>query len=58
VALAQRILREARDWPAPEQSPAWSALARAVITDPRCIGRAARERLGLLISKYFPVDGP
>jgi 5'-methylthioadenosine phosphorylase len=58
VALAQRILQDVKNWPAPEQSPAWSALARAVITDPGHISKGARERLGLLIAKYFPVEQP
>ena len=58
VALGQRILREVRDWPAPEESPASSALRGAVITDPRCIGPAARERFALLIGKYLPVETP
>jgi hypothetical protein len=51
-------LREVRHWPDPTQSPAWSALAGAVITDPHFISQAARERLGLLIAKYFPVEVP
>jgi 5'-methylthioadenosine phosphorylase len=58
VELARRILREVKQWPDPEQSPAWSALAGAVLTDPRCISQAARERLGLLVAKYFPVEVP
>jgi 5'-methylthioadenosine phosphorylase len=58
VELARRILREVKQWPDPEQSPAWSALAGAVLTDPRCISQAARERLGLLVATYFPVEVP
>jgi 5'-methylthioadenosine phosphorylase len=58
VERAQRILRDVPEWPDPEQSPAWSALAGAVITDPRFISQPARERLGLLLAKYFPVEVP
>jgi 5'-methylthioadenosine phosphorylase len=58
VALAQRILRTAQHWPRPEASPAFSALSRAVITDPLHIRPAARERLELLLAKYFPVQQP
>jgi len=58
VALAQRILQRVQSWPRPDDSPAASALAHAIITDPRFITQAPRERLGLLISKYLPVEAP
>jgi 5'-methylthioadenosine phosphorylase len=58
VALAQRILQRVQSWPRPEDSPASSALAHAIITDPRFITQLPRERLGLLISKYLPVEAP
>jgi 5'-methylthioadenosine phosphorylase len=58
VALAQRILQRVKRWPAPQESPAYSALAHAIITDPRLITQGPRERLGLLLSKYLPVETP
>lgn len=58
VAYAQRILAGVKDWPDPRESPASSALQSAIITDPKVIGKAARERFGALLSKYLPVETP
>jgi 5'-methylthioadenosine phosphorylase len=58
VSLAQRVLRELRDWPNPAESPASSALAGAIITDPSYIPGPVRERFGPLLAKYFPVEAP
>ncbi len=58
VALAQRILRGVGAWPDPRESPAASALKSGIITDPRFISQAARERFGVLLAKYLPVEVP
>jgi 5'-methylthioadenosine phosphorylase len=54
VSLAQRILRNVTAWPDPSQSPAFSALSGAVLTDPAFIPRPVRERFGPLLAKYLP----
>lgn len=56
VGLAQRILRGVEAWPAPAESPASSALANALITDPSYVPTQVRERLAPLIGKYMPVE--
>jgi 5'-methylthioadenosine phosphorylase len=58
VGLAQRILRGVKAWPAPAESPASSALANALITDPAFVPAPVRERLSALIGKYMPVELP
>lgn len=55
VAYAQRILAGVTSWPDPRESPAASALKSAIITDPRVISETARERFGVLLSKYLPI---
>jgi 5'-methylthioadenosine phosphorylase len=56
VAYAQRILKGVASWPDPRESPAANALKDAIITDRRVIGRAARERFGILLAKYLPPE--
>lgn len=58
VALARSALAAVKSWPAPDASPASSALAGALITDPIHIRRESRERLALLIGKYLPLETP
>ncbi|HEY6876423.1 MAG TPA: S-methyl-5'-thioadenosine phosphorylase [Polyangiales bacterium] len=58
VALARSALATVTAWPAPEASPASSALAGALITDPSHVRRETRERFALLIGKYLPVETP
>jgi 5'-methylthioadenosine phosphorylase len=58
VATARAALVAVEAWPAPEQSPAASALASALITDPTHVRRDVRERLALLIGKYLPIEAP
>lgn len=58
VALAQRILRQVAEWPAPEESPASRALASAIITDPAYVPASVRERFGVLVAKYLPASEP
>jgi 5'-methylthioadenosine phosphorylase len=58
VDLAQRILRNVERWPDPTESPASSALANAIITDPAHVPNPVRERFGPLVSKYLPVALP
>jgi 5'-methylthioadenosine phosphorylase len=58
VDYAQRILRRVASWPDPRESPAASALKSAIITDPGAITQAARERFGVLLAKYLPVEVP
>ncbi len=54
VALARAVLGSVQDWPAPEQSPAASALARALVTEPARVSAETRERLGVLVGRYLP----
>jgi 5'-methylthioadenosine phosphorylase len=56
VALARATLMGVAAWPAPSESPASRALAGAIVTDPARITQAQRERLRLLIGKYFPLE--
>jgi 5'-methylthioadenosine phosphorylase len=58
VAFAQRILARVNSWPDARESPAVSALKNAIITDPRFISQSVRERFGVLLSKYLPVEVP
>jgi 5'-methylthioadenosine phosphorylase len=58
VAYAQRILAGVASWPDPRESPAASALKSAIITDPGVINRATRERFGVLLAKYLPIETP
>ncbi len=55
VQLAQEIIRRTvPGLPASNACPCSQALANAILTDPMMISAAARERLGLLINRYFP----
>jgi len=56
VALARSALSAVSRWPDPRESPASSALASALITDPAHVSRDVRERLGPLVRKYLPLD--
>lgn len=56
VALARTILGSIATWPAPEDSPASRALARALVTEPSRVSAETRERLGLLIGRYLPIS--
>ncbi len=56
VALARTILGSIATWPAPEDSPASQALARALVTEPARVSAETRERLGLLIGRYLPIS--
>jgi 5'-methylthioadenosine phosphorylase len=58
VTLARRILERVKEWPNPKESPASSALAHAIITDPKYVSSTTRERLGPLVAKYLPVEAP
>ncbi|HEX6244059.1 MAG TPA: S-methyl-5'-thioadenosine phosphorylase [Polyangiales bacterium] len=58
VGLAQRVLRGVSGWPDPGTSPASSALANALITDPAFVPPTVRERLAPLIGKYLPLEAP
>jgi 5'-methylthioadenosine phosphorylase len=58
VALARAALAAVGNWPVPEHSPAASALASALITDPAHVRRETRERLALLVGKYLPAEAP
>jgi 5'-methylthioadenosine phosphorylase len=54
ATLAQQIIREAIPLIGDGfASPAHQALATAIITDPRVIPPATRERVDLLIGKYL-----
>ena len=54
--VARDMLRRIDAWPDPEQSPASSALRDSFISDRRYASSHARERLALLIGKYFSVE--
>ncbi len=54
VGIAQAILRTvSQHLPDPAASPATRALSNAVLTDPERIPGAAKERLGVLLGKYW-----
>ncbi len=55
VALAREILRNVSAWPDPRESPASTALAQALITEPGRVPPQAREKLALLIGNYLPI---
>lgn len=56
VALARSALSATQSWPVAAESPASTALARALITDPTQVPRATREKLAVLLGKYLPVE--
>jgi 5'-methylthioadenosine phosphorylase len=56
VSVARSILAGVRAWPDPNESPASSALAHALITDPARVPAQTREKLSLLVSRYLPVS--
>jgi 5'-methylthioadenosine phosphorylase len=58
VSVARQVLAGVGDWPAPGDSPASTALAQALITEPGRVSLQTRERLALLIGKYLPAQTP
>ena len=58
VALARAALAGVAHWPSPAESPASSALAHALITEPARVSLQTRERLAVLIGKYLPAQAP
>jgi 5'-methylthioadenosine phosphorylase len=51
---ARSVLREAvKAMPREQQCRCGSALAHALITDPKCVPPAARKRLAAIIGKYL-----
>lgn len=55
VAAARKVLSSITSWPDPTHSPASTALAHALITDPQRVSPQTRERLSLLVGRYLPV---
>lgn len=53
VSLAREMLRGARAWPDPAQSPASTALKDAILTPPAAISDAARTKLAGLLGHYL-----
>ncbi len=56
VSHAKAAIRNIVPKLAGQTSPAWNALAGAVMTDPGRFPAETRERLGILLDKYYPRD--